>query len=135
MNGPDPKAPQPAGSPTPASDSDSAPTAATAEPWSSPLPTFAPGERVADRFRIVGLLGQGGMGQVYEAEDLELLDRVALKIIRPDVARDARAVERFRREVYLARKVTHPNVCRIFDLFRHRVPPQAPGEREREIAV
>jgi tetratricopeptide (TPR) repeat protein/TolB-like protein len=75
------------------------------------------------------------MGQVYEAEDLELMDRVALKIIRPDVARDARAVERFRREVYLARKVTHPNVCRIFDLFRHRVPPLAPGDREREIAL
>src|SRR6185503_11091813 len=97
------------------SSSESAPTAHSLHPSAMVAPIFAPGERLAGRFRIVKLLGQGGMGQVYEAEDLELSDRVALKVVRPDAARDERAVERFRREVYLARRVTHPNVCRIFD--------------------
>jgi serine/threonine protein kinase/tetratricopeptide (TPR) repeat protein len=59
------------------------------------------------------------MGQVYEAEDLALHERVALKTVHPHFAQDESAIERFRREVYLARKVTHPNVCRLFDLFRH----------------
>jgi len=58
------------------------------------------------------------MGEVYEAEDVELHERVALKSIRSDLLDDAKTLDRFKREVYLARKVTHPNVCRIFDLFR-----------------
>jgi tetratricopeptide (TPR) repeat protein len=59
------------------------------------------------------------MGEVYEATDLELGDRVALKAIRPDIARDADAMERFRREIQLSRRVTHPNVCRVFDVCHH----------------
>ena len=59
------------------------------------------------------------MGELYEAEDIELGERVALKTIRPEIAADERAHQRFRREVQLARKVTHPNICRIFDLFQH----------------
>jgi tetratricopeptide (TPR) repeat protein len=59
------------------------------------------------------------MGEVYEAEDLELHERVALKTVRSDAAGDARAPLRFKREINLARKVTHPNVCRTFDVFRH----------------
>ena len=58
------------------------------------------------------------MGEVYEAEDIELHERVALKSIRSELLHDGRAIDRFKREVHLARKVTHPNVCRIFDLFR-----------------
>jgi eukaryotic-like serine/threonine-protein kinase len=80
--------------------------------------SFSPGDLVADRFRIVRFLARGGMGEVYEAEDLELRERVALKSIRSELLYDAKALERFKREVQLARKVTHPNVCRIFDLFR-----------------
>ena len=56
------------------------------------------------------------MGTVYEAEDLTLGDRIALKTIRPDIVSDPRAVERFKREISLGKKVTHPNVCRIHDL-------------------
>ncbi len=83
-------------------------------------PSFAPGERIAGRYRVVRFLARGGMGEVYEVEDLELRERVALKTVRSEVARDGTAVERFRREIQLARKVTHPNVCRIFDVSFHR---------------
>jgi serine/threonine protein kinase/tetratricopeptide (TPR) repeat protein len=76
---------------------------------------------VAGRYRIVRFLAQGGMGEVYEALDLELSEPVALKIIRPEIARDERILARFNHEIRLARKVTHPNVCRIFDLSRHRI--------------
>lgn len=95
------------------------PVAADARRSHSPAAAvFAPGEMIDDRFRIVRFLGQGGMGQVFEAQDLELGTGVALKILRPEISRKARAVERFKREVLLARQVTHPNVCRIFDLFQ-----------------
>ncbi|HLV87774.1 MAG TPA: tetratricopeptide repeat protein [Candidatus Sulfotelmatobacter sp.] len=82
-------------------------------------PYFVAGEIAAERFRITRFLARGGMGEVYEAEDLELREHVALKSIRGELLDDPRALERFKREVQLARKVTHPNVCRIFDLFRH----------------
>jgi hypothetical protein len=68
------------------------------------------------------------MGEVYEAEDRELRERVALKTIRPAIGTDERAVERFKREIQLARKVTHPNVCRIFDLGYHTRPDSPPGD-------
>ena len=71
---------------------------------------------IAGRFRIMRYIAEGGMGTVYEAEDLTLHDRVALKTIRPDIAAQPRAVERFKREILLGKKVTHPNVCRIYDL-------------------
>jgi serine/threonine protein kinase/CheY-like chemotaxis protein/tetratricopeptide (TPR) repeat protein len=92
-------------------------------------PVFHAGEVVSGRFRIVRFLAQGGMGELYEAEDLELRERVALKTILPLKARDERAVSMFKREVHLARQVTHPNVCRIYDVFRHH-PPAAEGEQE-----
>ncbi len=80
---------------------------------------FAPGDLVSDRFRITHFLARGGMGEVYEADDVELHERVALKSIRSELLHDGRALDRFKREIHLARKVTHPNVCRIFELFRH----------------
>ncbi|HSS52293.1 MAG TPA: serine/threonine-protein kinase, partial [Thermoanaerobaculia bacterium] len=83
-------------------------------------PGFTAGELLAGRYRLVRFIARGGMGEVYEAEDLELKEPVALKTVRWDVARDALAVERFKREIQLARKVTHPNVCRIFDVSHHR---------------
>ncbi len=83
-----------------------------------PLGVFAPDEVLAGRYRIVRFLAKGGMGEVYEAEDLELRERVALKTISAHVARQD-AIDRFKREIHLARKVTHPNVCRIFDLGQH----------------
>ncbi|MBL8678983.1 MAG: protein kinase [Myxococcales bacterium] len=74
------------------------------------------GAVVANRYRIDALLGEGGMGAVYRAHDLELDEEIALKTLRRDISNDLGAIERFRREVKLARKVTHPNVARTFDL-------------------
>jgi len=82
---------------------------------------FASGEFVANRYRIVRFVARGGMGEVYEAEDIELRGRIALKAILPGAATEAGAIERFKREIHLARRVTHPNVCRIFDVGFHEV--------------
>jgi tetratricopeptide (TPR) repeat protein len=81
--------------------------------------TFIPGSVVADRYRVVRLLGRGGMGEVFEAEDRELHELVALKLILPRIASNPRMLQRFRREIQLARRVTHPNVCRIYDVSHH----------------
>jgi tetratricopeptide (TPR) repeat protein/tRNA A-37 threonylcarbamoyl transferase component Bud32/TolB-like protein len=81
--------------------------------------SFAPDDVAAGRFKIIRFVARGGMGEVYEAEDLELKERVALKTVRLEMAQQGHAIERFRREIQLARKVTHPNVCRTFDVFRH----------------
>jgi Tfp pilus assembly protein PilF len=78
---------------------------------------FQPGQVLARRFQIVRFVGEGGMGEVYEAADLELGSRVALKTLRPVLAGDEKLVERFKQEIGLARRITHVNVCRILDLW------------------
>jgi tetratricopeptide (TPR) repeat protein/predicted Ser/Thr protein kinase len=75
-----------------------------------------PGTLLGDRFEILQLLGQGGMGAVYKARDIELDRLVALKLIRPDLASHPEILRRFKQELILAREVTHRNVIRIFDL-------------------
>ncbi|HYV86006.1 MAG TPA: protein kinase [Patescibacteria group bacterium] len=77
---------------------------------------FLPGTVVAERYRIVGLLGRGGMGEVYRADDLRLGQAVALKFLPPDLAQDPVRLARFHNEVRLARQVSHPNVCRVHDI-------------------
>ncbi|MEM8961428.1 MAG: protein kinase [Acidobacteriota bacterium] len=75
---------------------------------------------LADRYRIIRFLAQGGMGEVYEVEDQRLHERLALKTISSSQPGDEeKVVQRFMREIQLARRVTHPNVCRIFDLGEH----------------
>ena len=76
---------------------------------------FRAGALFANRFRIVGLIGRGGMGEVYRAHDLELDQTVALKFLTA-VRFDERARGRLRNEVRLARQVTHANVCRVYDI-------------------
>jgi len=77
---------------------------------------FIPGTLLAGRYRIVGLLGKGGMGEVYRATDLTLGQSVALKFL-PPAARDNRfLLERFHGEVRIARQISHPNVCRVYDI-------------------
>jgi serine/threonine protein kinase len=71
---------------------------------------------LADRYRIVSLLGKGGMGEVFRAEDLRLNQTVALKFLPVAMAEDEAARERFHQEVRLAREISHPNVCRVFDI-------------------
>jgi serine/threonine protein kinase len=92
---------------------------ATQDRLSPRISSFVKGELLAGRFRIVRFVARGGMGEVYEAEDTELNERVALKTIRFEMAEEDRSAERFKREIQLARKVTHLNVCRTFDVFRH----------------
>ncbi len=75
-----------------------------------------PGRLVAGRYRIVALLGKGGMGEVYRADDLTLGQAIALKFLPDDAARDEGLLERFRNEVRVARRVSHPNVCRVYDV-------------------
>jgi protein kinase-like protein len=77
---------------------------------------FAPGTVLGGRYRVIGLLGRGGMGEVYRADDLKLGQPVALKFLPEVLATDAVARERFYSEVRLARQVSHPNVCRVYDL-------------------
>lgn len=98
-------------------------------------PVFLPEELVAGRFRIVQALGAGGMGQVFEAVDLELGTAVALKVVGPQATHRKSADELFRREVQMAQQVTHPNVCRIFDLVKHDLGTQDAewGEKGRPI--
>ncbi len=75
-----------------------------------------PGAMLGDRYRILKKLGEGGMGAVFQARDLELDRDVALKIIRGEMAANPQALARFKQEIVLARKITHRNVIRIFDL-------------------
>ena len=77
---------------------------------------FTPGAIIAERYRIVALLGRGGMGEVYRAEDLRLAQVVAIKFLPEALSRDASALARFHSEVRVARQVSHPNVCRVFDI-------------------
>ena len=77
---------------------------------------YAPGTVLAARYRIVGLLGRGGMGEVYRADDLKLGQPVALKFLPQAVTGDKAWLRRFHDEVRIAREVAHPNVCRVYDI-------------------
>jgi predicted Ser/Thr protein kinase len=77
---------------------------------------FLPGTLLAQRYRIVALLGKGGMGEVYRADDLTLGQPVALKFLPEAAARDEDALARFHNEVRTARQVSHSNVCRVYDV-------------------
>ena len=87
----------------------------------APLPTpashrFAPGAIIAGRYRLVALLGRGGMGEVYRAEDLTLDQPVALKFLPEGVVSDPARLAQFHNELRIARQVSHKNVCRLYDL-------------------
>lgn len=86
----------------------------------SPWGRWQPGYVFADRYLIEKKVGEGGMGIVYKAHDRTLNSEVALKIMAPSLADHPRRVERFKREVILARKVAHPSVCRIYDIGQNK---------------
>ncbi|MBS2021569.1 MAG: protein kinase, partial [Deltaproteobacteria bacterium] len=130
------------------SDEKTAPLTRPAERIATPLPVTPPaqtprasgdggagptllalGEVLAERYRIVRFIARGGMGEVYEAEDAALHERVALKAMQQELAQDATSIELFKSEVQLARKVSHPGVCRIHDFGTHRTQ----GERAAEV--
>jgi serine/threonine-protein kinase len=77
---------------------------------------FVPGTLLGGRYRIIGLLGRGGMGEVYRATDMMLSQSVALKFLPPEASSNPRLLERFHGEVRVARQVSHPNVCRVYDI-------------------
>src|SRR5207302_4771355 len=87
----------------------------------SPTGTFGslllpPGTIIGNRYRLVQILGEGGMGAVYKARDMELDRVIALKVIRPELASNPEILQRFKQELVLARQVTDRNIIRIFDL-------------------
>jgi serine/threonine protein kinase/Flp pilus assembly protein TadD len=77
---------------------------------------LVPGTTFAGRYRICDELGHGGMGRVYKAIDREISEAVALKILNPEIGLDEKMIDRFRNELKLARRISHKNVCRIYDL-------------------
>jgi len=87
---------------------------------------FLPGTMLAGRYRIIGLLGRGGMGEVYRADDLKLGQPVALKFLPVEMEKDLARLGRLLNEVKLARQVSHPNVCRVYDVGE--VPSTSSGQ-------
>src|SRR6185503_13699469 len=81
-----------------------------------PVGGFSPGTILTGRYRIVGMLGRGGMGEVYRADDLKLGQAVALKFLPRVLAADPVRRERFFAEVRITRQLAHPNICRVYDI-------------------
>ena len=115
-----PPSPTPRKAPSAPTPSRSARSAQASSPLTSSDPiggaSFAPGQILAERYRIVALAGRGGMGEVYRTDDLKLGQVVAMKFLPERLSQDAGALARFHAEVRNARHVSHPNVCRVFDI-------------------
>src|SRR6187200_603546 len=77
---------------------------------------FQPGTIFQQRYRVIGLLGRGGMGEVYRADDLRLGQPVALKFLPATLKQDPQRLAQFHNEARTARQVSHPNVCRVYDI-------------------
>jgi len=82
----------------------------------APKEELTRGTTFASRYEIIEELGKGGMGRVYRVEDARLKQEVALKLIKPEIAKDKKTIERFRNELKTARMISHKNVCRMFDI-------------------
>jgi serine/threonine-protein kinase len=92
------------------------PPSSSAFPSSAEQTRFAPGDVLEGRYRIIAKLGRGGMGEVYRADDLKIGQEVALKLLPEEVEKDPERNRLFLNEVRLGLRVTHPNVCRLFDI-------------------
>ncbi|HDT14195.1 MAG TPA: tetratricopeptide repeat protein [Candidatus Aminicenantes bacterium] len=86
----------------------------------TPKEELTTGSTFAGRYQIIEELGRGGMGRVYKANDTEIKEKVALKLIKPEIATDERTIERFQNELRFARKIRHRNVCQMYDLNRDK---------------
>jgi len=93
------------------------------ETLETPTTKLTKGTTLASRYEIFEELGKGGMGKVYRVEDKKLGEEVALKLIKPEIASDQAMIERFRNELKLARKITHKNVCRMYDFHEEEGIP------------
>jgi serine/threonine-protein kinase len=103
--------PPPAAAEPPAS-----PARVRPDPVPVPVRNLPPGSMIADRYRVVSRIGRGGMGEVFRVDDMRLRLPAALKFLSPAYARDPVWLVRLQNEVRLARAVTHPHVCRVFDI-------------------
>jgi tetratricopeptide (TPR) repeat protein/tRNA A-37 threonylcarbamoyl transferase component Bud32 len=101
------------GAPLQASDGISPPPTRTLQ---TPLKELTTGTTFAQRYQIIEELGKGGMGNVYKVLDKHIKEKVALKLLSPEIASDEKTIERFRNELKFARKISHRNVCRMYDL-------------------
>ncbi|MFC2156371.1 protein kinase [Acidobacteriota bacterium] len=84
----------------------------------TPVNKLSTGTTFADRYQVIEELGKGGMGKVYKVFDTEIQEKIALKLLKPEIAADSQTIERFRNELKFARKIGHRNVCRMYDLNR-----------------
>jgi serine/threonine protein kinase len=84
----------------------------------TPVEQLASGSTLAGRYQIIEELGKGGMGTVYKAHDQEINEEVAIKLLKTEIARDEKTIERFRNELKIARSVSHKHVCRMYDIGR-----------------
>jgi eukaryotic-like serine/threonine-protein kinase len=100
--------------------------------FASPASIY-PGDRICERYRIIRLVAEGGMGRVYEAHDEELNTRIALKAIHPEIASVPGVLARFRQEVRIAHRITHPHVCRTFHMDRETRRDSVSGAITQEI--
>ena len=88
-----------------------------------PLKQLARGSTFAGRFEIIEEIGMGGMGAVYRVVDKQIDEEIALKLLKPEIAADKKTIERFKNELKLARRITHKNVCRMYDLSQEEGTP------------
>jgi len=86
------------------------------ETLETPKEELTTGSTFAERYQIIEELGKGGMGRVYKAHDTKIKEKIALKLIKPEIAKDKKTIERFSNELRLARKIRHKNICQMFDL-------------------
>jgi serine/threonine protein kinase/tetratricopeptide (TPR) repeat protein len=86
----------------------------------APKEELSTGSTFAGRYQIIEELGKGGMGKVYKVHDTKIQEKIALKLIKPDIAKDKKTIERFNNELRLARKIRHKNICQMFDLGEER---------------
>ena len=86
------------------------------ETLQTPIHELTTGSTFAGRYQVIEELGHGGMGRVYKVFDTDIKEKIALKLLRPEIALDRETIERFSNELKLARKISHRNVCRMFDL-------------------
>ncbi len=88
-----------------------------------PVKDIARGTTIADRYEVMEELGRGGMGNVYRVVDKKINEEMALKLLHPVIATEKKTIERFKNELKLARKITHKNVCRMYDLNEEEGTP------------
>ncbi len=94
--------------------------AAVTETIEVPKEELTTGSTFAGRYQIIEELGKGGMGRVYKANDIDIKEKVAIKLIKPEISSDNKTIERFQNELKFARKIRHKNVCQMYDLNREK---------------